>query len=151
MKVEHGVVDNIIDEIKKKCAGMKAWKPLESTLQRTAHTIALRWSRMIYPSILSYLSNTVNLQWKEPLLRYIIENKVSSIPDLDWNIVLEKWPSCTKQLLQETLTNANYLGDKGVALYQNLSNNLHRMKMEQKVSQSKLKLIYAFDKLRNEV
>ena len=92
-----------------------------------------KWSRFIYPTILSHLSGTVNLQWKSGFFQFIIDKEYVSASDIEWNVVLENWPSCTTRQLFQSLDPLTAFGDRGVPLYQNLKNNLHRMKLEQKV------------------
>ena len=109
-----------------------------------------RWAGVIYPTILSYLSGTVNFQWKENFFHFIIDQKIISVVDIEWNILLEKWPFLTQYKLRETVKDfAKTHGKKGAPLYQNIAENLHKMEPKVRVTQEKLDIIDAFEKLRN--
>ena len=134
------------NEIIKLCDGKKSWKSLESKLERNAHAIAHRWSDFIHPTILAHLSGTVNLDWEKNFFQYIIDKKYVSVTNIDWNIVLDNWPFCTKSELSKKVIQWN---KKGVPLYQNIAENLHRMRVRREASQLKLDLINEFEKLKN--
>ena len=138
------------NEIIRICNGKKSWKALESKIVRDGHAICIRWSEFIYPTILSYLSGTVKLDWKRDFFQFIIDQKYIGVTDIDKNIVAEKWPSIP---IYKLLVSAKYFsknhGNKGVPLYQSISENLHKLTTRKEVPQSKLDLIDAFEMLRN--
>ena len=126
------------------------WKPLELKLQRNTTIIGHTWAKIIHPTILAYLSGTLNLDWRKNFFQFIIDKKYISVTDIDWNVVKETWPFISKQNLSDEAN--RYIarhGKKGLPLYQNISENLHHMKDSKKASQIKLDLIDEFEKLRN--
>lgn len=89
------------------------------------------------------------MDWKKDFFEFIIEKEYVSITEIDWNIVLPKWPSVSKYTLGQVATSfSTTYGKKGLPLYQNIAQNLHRKCPMKKVSQEKLDLIDAFEKLR---
>ena len=128
----------------------KSWKDLEPKLNRLVESISFRWSNYIYPTILAYLSGTMNLQWKKDFFQFIIDNKFVSVTDIDQNIAKEKWPSIPFNKLTKTAKGFSQHGNNGIPLYQNIAKNLHIMREKMKVPQAKLDLIDAFEKVRNE-
>ena len=145
-------IPNEANEIIKLCDRNKSWKPLEFKLQRDRASIKHTWSYIIYPTILAHLSGTLNLNWKKNFFQLIIDKKYVSLTDIDWNIVLENWPSCTKSEMSKSVTHfVDNKGKKGVPLYQNFAENLHHLKnSRKKVSQIRLDLINEFEKFRKE-
>merc|ERR1712051_1136293 len=98
----------------------------------------------------SYLSGTLKLQWKKNFLQFIVDSKIVSVTNIDWNVVLEKWPFCTKVLLTRFVSCFSKThGNKGVPLYKNIAENLHRQAGHEKIEipQAKLDIIDAFEKL----
>ena len=120
-------------------------------MQRNRNNIAHTWSGFIHPTILAHLSGTLNLDWKKNFLQFIIDKKYVSVTDIDWNIVKETWASIPKQELSSTANKfVQKHGKRGLPLYQNISENLHKMKdCNKKIPQIKLDLINEFEKLRN--
>ena len=139
------------NKIIKICNEKKSWKVLEPKLSRQTATISFRWSDYIYPTILAYLSGTMNLKWKKDFFQFIIDNKYASVLDIDQNIVKDKWPSIPFSKLTNV---ANHFsrshGNNGIPLYQNIAENLYVMRENRKVPQAKLDLIDALEKLRND-
>jgi hypothetical protein len=139
------------NEIMKICNEKKSWKDLGPKLNRPVDSIGLRWSHYIYPTILSYLSGTMNLQWKKEFFQFIIDNKYVSVSDIDQNIAKEKWPSVPfNKLTRNAKQFSSNHGNNRTPLYQNIAENLYVMRENRKVPQAKLDLIDAFEKLRND-
>ena len=138
------------NEIISLCDRKKTWKNLEFTLQRNRTIIGHTWSKIIHPTVLAYLSGTLNLDWRKNFFQFIIDKKYISVTDIDWNVVKETWPFISKQNLSDEANRfiGNH-GKRGVPLYQNIYENLHHMRDSKKVSQIKLDLIDEFEKLRN--
>ena len=128
----------------------KSWKDLEPKLNRLVESICMRWS-YIYPTILAYLTGTLNLQWKKDFFQFIIDKKYISVTDIDWNVVKETWPSVPKCNFSDCATTwVKKHGKSGVPLYQNISENMYHIKdCKKKVPQIKLDLIDEFEKFRN--
>ena len=138
------------NEILRICNAKKSWKELELEIQRDAASLQIRWSQYIYPTILSYLSGTVNLDWRKDFFQFIIDKKYVSIADIDRYFVAEKWPSISMtKLLRTTKSFSDHHGKRGLPLYQNIAENLHKMNPKREVPQAKLDIIDAFEKLRN--
>ena len=137
-------------EIIKLCDRKKSWKPLESELQRNGTLIGNTWSASIHSTILAHLSGTLNLDWRKNFFQFIIDKKIISLTDIDWNIVKETWPSVPKCNFSCAANSfVRVYGKRGLPLYQNISENLHHMKDSKKASQLKLDLIDEFEKPRN--
>ena len=139
------------NEILEICNGKKSWKTLQPEINRNGHALIIRWSQIIYPTILSYLSGTVNLHWKRALFQFIIDKQYVSVTDIDKSFVAERWPSVPITKLVQTIKMFSVKnGKKGLPLYQNIAENLHHVKISsKKVSQIKLDLINEFEELRN--
>ena len=106
-----------ISEIKSLFDRKKSWKDLKSKIERSGYQISKRWSGFIHPTILSYLSGTLRLKWRKNFFQFIIDNKCVSNTDIDWNVVLEKWPSCTLDQLRRIVISFNLEhGKKGVCI-----------------------------------
>ena len=137
-------------EVLKLCTGRKDFKSLEPKLQRKCDQIKWKWLDFIYPTLLSYLSGTLNLDWKKDFFQFIIVKKYVSLTEIDWNVVLQKWPTVSKRILMQTAKDfSKNHGKRGLPLYLNIAQNLHRIRPMNLASQSKLDLIDAFEKLRN--
>ena len=136
------------NEIIKLCDRKKSWKTLESKLQRNQHAIGHTWSGFIYPTILAHLNGTLNLDWRKNFFQFIIDKKYVSVTDIDWNIVKETWPSTPKcKFSKVAISFVQHHGKRGQSLYQNISENLHKMKGSKKPSRIKLDLINEFENL----
>ena len=73
-----------------------------------------------------------------------------SFNDIDRDFVAEKWPSIpVSKLVHDTKCFSDNHGKKGVPLYLNIAENLHKMQLRREVPQAKLDIIDAFEKLRN--
>ena len=75
--------------------------------------------------------------------------KIVSVTDIDWNIVLEKWPLNVTVLMRSVNGFSRNHGKIGVPLYQNIADNLHIMKPKHRLSEAQLGIIDVFEKLRN--
>ena len=110
----------------------KNWISLESELERKPSTIQKRWHGVIYPRILAHLYGTGNLDWKKNFFQYIIDNKFVAVAHIDENDVEKKWPSVPKQkLFKAALDFSKSHGEKELPIYQNISENIHRLKPQE--------------------
>ena len=91
------------------------------------------------------------MEWKNDYFQFIIKNKYVSITDIDWNLASKIWPSVPKAKLADAAkVFSSKHGKKGAPLYQNIAENLHRMKTNLSVSKEKRDLIDAFKNFRYE-
>ena len=126
----------------------KSWIELESKLQRKSSSICTRYSTFICPTLFYHVYGTLNSPWKKEFFQYIIDKKYVSVSDFDYKELKEKWPSVTKGNFSQTAL--QFFRNKrknGTPLHEHISENLHRLKPN-RLSQKKMDLIKAFEKLR---
>ena len=78
-------------------------KNATNVIPRGQRMIFDHWNRRLLPTVLSYLYGAPEIQWKEEFLKYVVEQKVMSLPSMNWTDVLQKWPHQTKHTLSHLL------------------------------------------------
>ena len=80
--------------------------------------------------MLSYLCGVPEIQWRQEFLKYVVEQKVTSLAVMDWTDVLQKWPYQNKFNLTQVLNVAStHCKEKNVSnspLYTQISAYLSR-------------------------
>jgi hypothetical protein len=106
----------------------KHWSVLEDELGRTHMSIKGRWKVIIQPTLIFYLGGQHgNDSWKCEFLKFVIDSKAISATDIDWHLAKEKWPLCTKDMMQMALTNYARK-ETGLPLHENIAKNFHNIK-----------------------
>lgn len=87
--------DATSDDVKK--VSLAELKPLENILSRKLANIRSRWVKSLTPVLLTHLAGAVSVDWKLDFLHCIANNSnYVAIQDIDWNDILERWPTQTK-------------------------------------------------------
>jgi len=111
----------------------KSLYPLANILQRAGSKISNHWMNSILPNILAHLYGAAHLQWKEEFVKYVINEKIPSIPDVCWQEVLIRWPFLTKYKASTYLGEINSRG-KIAPLHEQAVEELCRLKTTTKAT-----------------
>ena len=85
----------------------KDFKPLVKVLQRGEFSIYNHYHGILLPILLGNLYGTLNMHWEDEFFKsYIIDQKVESISEVNWDFVLKEKPFLTKHQISLTLANA---------------------------------------------
>jgi hypothetical protein len=83
----------------------KHWSALKDELGRAKVSIGKRWKCVIQPTVIFYLGGQHgNNSWKREFLKFVMDSKAITVTDIDWHLVNEKWPLCTRDMMQKALT-----------------------------------------------
>jgi hypothetical protein len=106
------------------------WSVLEDELGRTQLSIARRWKGFIQPTLIFYLGGQHgNESWKREFLKFVMDSKVNSAADIDWNLAKEKWPLCTRDLMNRALVCSSIQKENnGLPLHERIAKNFHKVK-----------------------
>ena len=128
----------------------KNLQPLAVSLQRGIKAIFSRFTNIVLPIMLGNLYCATNIQWEKEFFKFIIENQVKCISDVDWSIAFKMWPFLTKPIITRVLDRARKKSSVGL-LYQQISEHLHRIPIQRGtpkyVLQRKHKIIEIHDEL----
>ena len=92
---------------KLKSISRKDFQPLVKVLQRGEHPIYLHYHGFLLPILLGNIYGTLNMHWEDEFFKsYIIDQKVESISEVNWDFVLKEKPFLTKHQISLTLANA---------------------------------------------
>ena len=90
-----------------------SWKdfvPLVKVLKRSSKAIASHFQTFLLPIMLASIYDSKdfnsNPEWKDEFFKYIIEEKVESISDINWDHVLKEKPFLTKRQMSIVLNTA---------------------------------------------
>jgi hypothetical protein len=101
----------------------KHWLVLEDELGRTQVSITRRWKSIIQPTLIFYLGGQHgNDSWKREFLKFVMDSKAKNQIDIDWHLAKEKWPLCTKEMMNASLTFPN---ETGLPLHEKIAKNFH--------------------------
>jgi hypothetical protein len=107
----------------------KHWSVLEDELGRTNLSIARRWKIIIQPTLIFYLGGQHgNDSWKREFLKFVMDSKAIGSTDIDWQLAKEKWPLCTKDMMQKALTGGTFHKETGFPLHERIAKNFHTIK-----------------------
>ena len=85
----------------------KDFQPLVKVLQRGEHAIYNHYHGILLPILLGNIYGTLNMHWEDEFFKsYIIDQKIESISDVNWDFVLKEKPFLTKHQISLTLANA---------------------------------------------
>ena len=128
----------------------KNLQPLAVSLQRGIKAIFSRFTNIVLPIMLGNLYCATNIQWEKEFFKFIIENQVKCISDVDWSVAFKMWPFLTKPIITRVLDRARKKSSVGL-LYQQISEHLHRIPIQRGtpkyVLQRKHKIIEIHDEL----
>jgi hypothetical protein len=109
----------------------KRWLILENEIGRTTQVIAKRWKSVIQPTLIFYLGGQHgNDSWELEFLKFVMDSKANCASDVDWHLAKEKWPLCTKEMMNMILSNVanNYVNkETGLPLHERISKNFHKI------------------------
>jgi predicted transcriptional regulator len=104
------------------------WELLVTKLERFSNSIRNRWGTYIKPTIVAYLNGKLNDQtWQKDFVQFVIDRKAVSSLDIPWDLVLVKWPHCTRYLMSKFLTTKTFDCNKALPLFERLRNNIHKL------------------------
>ena len=90
-----------------------SWKdfvPLVKVLKRSSKAIVSHFQTFLLPIMLASIYDSKdfnsNPEWKDEFFKYIIEEKVESISDINWDHVLKEKPFLTKRQMSIVLNTA---------------------------------------------
>jgi hypothetical protein len=107
----------------------KHWPVLEGEIGRSQMSIARRWKRFIQPTLIFYLGGQHgNDSWKREFLKFVMDSKAISASDIDWHLAKEKWPLCTKDMMQAALTGSTFQKGTTTPLHERIAKNFHTIK-----------------------
>jgi len=85
----------------------KDFKPLVKVLQRGEFSIYNHYHGILLPILLGNLYGTLNMHWEDEFFKsYIIDQKVESISDVNWDFVLKEKPFLTRKQISVVLNHA---------------------------------------------
>jgi hypothetical protein len=107
----------------------KHWSALEDELGRAKVSIGKRWKCVIQPTLIFYLGGQHgNNSWKREFLKFVMDSKAITVTDIDWHLVNEKWPLCTRDMMQKALTSGVFHKETGLPLHERIAKNFHIIK-----------------------
>jgi hypothetical protein len=111
----------------------KHWPVLEDEIGRTALSIARRWKRIIQPRLIFYLGGQHgNDSWRQEFLKFVMESKAIGATDIDWQMAKEKWPLCTKEMMNQSLSCSTFQKETGLPLHERIAKNFHKINSKAK-------------------
>ena len=81
--------------------------PLVKVLQRYEFGIYIHFQAFLLPIMLGNIYGCSSMQWEDDFFKYIIEQKVESISDLNWDLVLTEKPFLTRKKITLVLNSAS--------------------------------------------
>ena len=93
---------------------------------RVLSSIVGRWRGYLQPIILSTMHGKLNYNIVPEVYKYLIESKVKRIEDIDWQMLVKRWPFQTEESLKLMVRSAKNWGknEKNIFLYQKLKHLL---------------------------
>ena len=117
----------------------KDFYPLAKPMKKGQVSVARRGRYSLIPILLGNIYNASNIQWKYELFKYIIENKVKSISELNWSFVLERWPFLVKEKITQVVKTARYAVNVKGYLFEQISERVKSpIKSESEIAKSLL-------------
>ena len=68
--------------------------------------IYIHYHGVLLPILLGNIYGSLNMEWESEFFNCIIDQKVKSISDIKWDLVLKQKPFLTRQKISLVLTNA---------------------------------------------
>ena len=107
------------EKLKSLC--IKDFQPLVTVLQRGEMALYCHFHGTLLPILLGNIYGSLNMQWKDDFFKYIIDQKVDSIGDLDWDILLKEKPFLTKAQVSKGLADARRISKIKGPLYEQIA------------------------------
>jgi hypothetical protein len=123
---------------------------LEKDINRSRESIQPRWRDYIKPCLLAHLHGRIEYDSID-FLKFVMNSKAISISNIDWSLLIEKFPFCSKSKVTRILQCRIFREDHGLPLFERISKNIHRYKsVSSKSSAEKRKqdLLEVFDDFR---
>ena len=144
---------DISSAVSLKSIAEKNIQPIAQKLQRAGKVVVNRFKRILLPILLGNLYCTVNVSWEKEFFKYIVENKVKSIGDVNWQIVLDQWPFLTKYKITHILERARRNSGVEGLLYEQIWAFEHRVLLRKShtkssVLQHKMQIVEIHDSLK---
>jgi hypothetical protein len=117
-------------------------------LNRLPNYVYDHWIRTVKPILLSYHNGTLHMDFKQQFLKYVVEMKVGTILDVDWNDVVRCIPGQSATSLVKFLP---YKFGNKYPLYKFVEDYLATVKNKNKKNSSaayRERLVYLYDKAR---
>jgi hypothetical protein len=121
-------------------------------LNRIPDRVYCHWTGSVKPLLLSYHSGTLHKEWKIDFFDYLIQNKVHSTQDIDWDEAKAHFPNQSVRSLSKTFVAAQTaIRYQGMPLYLAIKDFKEIMKHRNSSESSKAskeKIIFLYDKAR---
>ena len=111
---------DIGDAEKLKSVSHKDFISLVKVLQRGEHAIYNHYHGTLLPILLGNIYGTFNMHWEGNFFQYIIDQRVESMSDLNWDLILKEKPFLTRQQISKALDHARTKEVKG-PLYEQIA------------------------------
>ena len=89
------------------------------------------------------------MQWEDEFFKYIIDQKVASISDVNWDFILKEKPFLTKYKISKVLSNAIHRTKVKGPLYEQIAGFRSRIpsgrSTSKRTDERKLEIHYIFD------
>ena len=112
---------DIGDPEKLKSFPLREFKPLVKVLQRGEMAIYIHYHGVLLPILLGNIYGSLNMEWESEFFNCIIDQKVKSISDIKWDLVLKQKPFLTRQKISLVLTNARNVVKVPGLLYEQIA------------------------------
>ena len=112
---------DIGDPEKLKSFPLREFKPLVKVLQRGEMAIYIHYHGVLLPILLGNIYGSLNMEWESEFFNCIIDQKVKSISDIKWDLVLKQKPFLTRQKISLVLTNARNVVKVPGLLYEQIT------------------------------
>ena len=112
---------------KLKSISRKDFQPLVKVLQRGEHAIYNHYHGTLLPILLGNIYGTFNMHWEGNFFQYIIDQRVESMSDLNWDLILKEKPFLTRQQISKTLDHARTTSEVKGPLYEQIATFMSRI------------------------
>ena len=75
----------------------------------------------LLPIMLGNIYGSLNMHWEEDFFKYIIDQKVENISDVNWDFVIKQQPFLTRQQISLKLVDARSRGEVQGPLYKQIA------------------------------
>jgi hypothetical protein len=100
---------------------------------------------------LSYHAGELHFDWKTPFLKYVIEKRIATTQDIDWQEFLAKFPTQTVESMTKFLLNVLRKNVSDQPFYKRLLDLLPALKhMTERstVAKHREEIVFLYDKVR---
>ena len=104
-----------------KSLASKDFQPLVKELHRGERQLSNHFHGTLLPILLGNIYGSLNMQWEDDFFKYIIDQKVACISDVNWNHLLKEKPFLTKKRITLALKDAGRLSKIKGPLYEQIA------------------------------